>query len=424
MNSFRQENLNRIKARFQAQTGVALPPARANRRPLRAAVVLAAVIACFTVTALAVSTLFSSLDGDDLGFTSSYEGNGIIKIQVENRSGKELHFQSDLKLKRYAANIEIQPISDNVCFEGTEIRPYSTGVMTIDLSQAYDMEQLEKPLTDDWYYLVLTNNNFAFGQDWMCSVTFAETVWTPAEYAEPEPVDEEVLQSIHENLQFYFEEDTSTVTVERRTELRVLYAEAYTKLFEATNANIVPSVSPCLPGNRIDTSVPYLLVDQSVDGVVFDETVPADKQHLLTTLNYSSVDAKAKLLAAEGEYALVISALLPDTKYGGQGPTVPLIYILTYEKSKIQSDEDVAFVYGQLYSFAELEQYRVYEDGQYVCYEVSGFIYSDLMEYVESCAAEYGNTRFDDQVRTRVQNICDYYRVNLPELFYYKQPAS
>ena len=24
----------------------------------------------------------------------------------------------------------------------------------------------------DWYYFVLTNNNFAFGQDWMCSFDF------------------------------------------------------------------------------------------------------------------------------------------------------------------------------------------------------------------------------------------------------------
>ncbi len=35
------------------------------------------------------------------------------------------------------------------------------------------MEAMEENLPEgDWYYFVLTNNNFAFGQDWMCSFDF------------------------------------------------------------------------------------------------------------------------------------------------------------------------------------------------------------------------------------------------------------
>lgn len=419
MSTFKQENLDHIKDIFQSKTGVELSVQRPVQRTVRTAVVLAAVIVCLTATALAATSLFSGLDGDDLGFKTTYEGNGIVSIEVENRSDKVLRFQNVLKLKRYAANEEIQPISDAVTFEGTEIAPHSTGTMIIDLSQAYDMDALEVPLTDDWYYFVLTNNNFVFGQDWMCSVSFAETVWTPTEYSEPAAVDDTTIQNIEEALQFYFEADTKN-SKNRRT-VTAQYVETYTELFETLDANIVSSVSPLLPGNRIDTSIPHLTVARAEPGVIFDESIPAEEQYLLIGTNHFSTDSKSKLLATQGEYALVLSASLPDTKYGGEGNMMPLMYILTYEKSAIQSEKDLAFIYGQLYSFTDLEKHKVYEDEQYICYEVSSLIYSDLMEYAESYAAEIGNTRFDDPIRTRIQNIYNYYKENLPDLFYYRE---
>lgn len=416
MSTFKQENLDHIKDIFQHKTGVELSARRPVRHTVRTAVVLAAVIACFTLTALAAS-LFSSLDGDDLGFAATYEGNGIVTIQVENRSSKELHFQPVLKLMRWTTGEEVEPLSDNVRFDGTEIAPRSSGTITIDLSQAYDIQTLEEPLTDDWYYFVLTNNNFAFGQDWMCSVDFAETIWTPIEYPEPASVDDTAIQSIEESLRFYFEADTEDI--ETRRTLGAQYVETYTELLEGMDANIVPSVSPVLPGNRINSAIPYLMVDRAEPGVIFDESIPAEEQYLLIGTNYFSMDSKFKFLATEGEYALVLSASLPDGKYGGEGKQIPLVYILTYEKSSIQSDDDFAFIYGQLLTFEELEQYQVYEDDQYVCYEVSGLIYSNLQEYTESYVAQDSNIYFDEQVWERVQNIYTYYKENLPELFFY-----
>lgn len=421
MNTFKQNNLNHIRDIFQDKTGVELPASRSKRYTVRTTVVLAAVIVCFTITALAAS-LFSSLDGDDLGFNAIYKGDGVVSIEVENRSDKELRFQPELKLRRYAANEEIEPISDAVKFQGTKIKPHSTGTMTIDLSRAYDMAALEVPLIDDWYYFILTNNNFMFGQDWMCSVSFSETIWSPIEYSEPTPVDDATIQNIEESLQFYFEANTKGS--ENRRALGSQYIETYSELFETLDTTIVSSVSPCLPGNRIDTSAPILTVNRAEPGVVFDNSIPVEDQHLLIGMNYFSTDTKGKFLATEGEYALVLSASLPDTKYGGEGHLVPLIYILSYDKSMIQSNVDLAFIYGQLYSFTDLEKQKIYEDDQYICYEVSSLIYSDLMEYVESYATEVGNTRFDDQIRTRIQNIYNYYKENLPDLFYYREFTS
>lgn len=71
------------------------------------------------------------------------------------------------------------------------IPAHSSGMMTIDLSGAYDTSLLETPLVDnDWYYLILTNNHFVFSQDWMCPVDFAEPSVAPVEYPIPiAPVD-------------------------------------------------------------------------------------------------------------------------------------------------------------------------------------------------------------------------------------------
>ena len=113
---------------------------------------VAAVLVCsLTMTAFAVS-LFSSLSGDDLSLSATYEGNGIVTIQVANKSDKDLSFQRQLKLMRWSTGKEVEPVSDTIVFDGTEFEAHTNGVMTVDLSKAYDMDFLEQPLADDICY--------------------------------------------------------------------------------------------------------------------------------------------------------------------------------------------------------------------------------------------------------------------------------
>lgn len=73
MDSFNKTNLQNIKDIFEEKTGVALETRR-RRQPIRAAMLVAAVLVCsLTMTAFAVS-LFSSLSGDDLSLSATYEG--------------------------------------------------------------------------------------------------------------------------------------------------------------------------------------------------------------------------------------------------------------------------------------------------------------------------------------------------------------
>lgn len=67
MDSFNQTNLQHIKNIFEEKTGIELNTRPRHRRPVKAAISVAAVLVCtLTMTAFAVS-LFSSLSGDDLG---------------------------------------------------------------------------------------------------------------------------------------------------------------------------------------------------------------------------------------------------------------------------------------------------------------------------------------------------------------------
>ena len=63
-----------------------------------------------------------------------------------------------------------------------------------------------------------------------------------------------------------------------------------------------------------------------------------------------------------------------------------------------------------------MEQYKIYEDGQYVCYDVSRLFYSELRPYVESMVSQRSDAYFDEQVWERVQNIYSYYKENLGSL--------
>ena len=169
MRSFSEENYRNIQSLFTEKTGVPLRKRRVARAApfALAAAVLAALL---TVTALAAD-LFSPLAGDDLALGAVYEGDGVVSVHVENRSDKELKFQKQLRLLRWDTSEEIAPKRGAaVRFANTAFAPHTEGVMTLDLSRAYDLEALDEPLAQGGYYLVLTNSNFLFGQDWICFI--------------------------------------------------------------------------------------------------------------------------------------------------------------------------------------------------------------------------------------------------------------
>lgn len=375
-------------------------------------IVAAAILCFFTITAFTFN-LFSSLSEDDLSLMATYKGNGIVSVQVENKSNKDLNFQPTLKLMRWRTNEEIEPLCGKVSFSNTKIPAHSSGTMIIDLSDAYDMTLLETSLlNDDWYYFVLTNNNFAFGQDFMCTVEFAQPI--PTDKNVPTPIspaeaDPELITKIIEELKPYFE--SYTLDVNERNQLTDEYLKLCQQLLGQLNVNVVSSVSP----------MELTLID-SDESILFDPTVPKNMQLQLTGLHRRLTDGYDKIIGSSAEEnAMVLSAYIPQQK--GEidgGVDIPLIYILIYDVSDIESLQDYAFIRGQLMTFEQMEQYKVYKDEQYVCYDATDLFYTDLRQYIESMVSQRSDVYFDEQIWERVQNIYNYYRKNIGTLLGYK----
>ena len=409
MSEFRKENLENIKGIFEQRTGVSLPDRRRIRRPVKLALVLAAVLLCLSITAFA-GMQFSVLEGDDLALNGVYEGEGIVAITVENRSDKLLEFEEKFYLNRWLGS-SVAVDMEAVRFENTTFAPKSKGIMRIDLSDACDVSALEQPLAaGDHYYFLLTNNGFAFGQDWMCGIDFApraeentEVVLPDDLYTEPSS-SEAGRQEVEESLRFYFE-NVSLDIIQRRQQAYE-YIDAYTELLAGFEGEVVESVSPCLPGNRIDITKPLFSVN-------------TPEQYTKATFNrWSGVDADYRFVATEAEYAYIVDAVLDAGNYTF---TAPMVFILSYERERI-SDDAYAFIHGRLITFAELEQYKVFEGEGKVSYEVSGLIYDDPTGYVRAIDEQDGDTDLDEAAVEEFVAMREYYLDNLGELIYYRQP--
>lgn len=281
--------------------------------------------------------------------------------------------------------------------------------MTLDLSRAYDLAALDEPLAQGGYYLVLTNSNFVFGQDWICFIHAAapEETGEPAEAVpekSPEPTaaplapaetDAELTARVEETLRPFF---AMTGDVAQR---RAHNAEYYAACAEL----LVPL------GTRVARPAPSdLVIGDAEDGVIFDPTAPADAQHLLTGENYTTLDAYGLPVGgAPGEEALVLSALVAQRAGDTDGGApIPVVYLFTYFREDVEN-ADHLFVHGRLVPLSEVEDRRVYEDERYVCYELSEYFYTDVQTHAETLCAQRGDVCWNDAARQRVQNIYDYY---------------
>ena len=69
----------------------AAPNIRVKKKPVWVKWGVVAAVFCFFSMTVFANSLFSSLSGDELSLSATYEGNGVISVQVENRSDKELN---------------------------------------------------------------------------------------------------------------------------------------------------------------------------------------------------------------------------------------------------------------------------------------------------------------------------------------------
>lgn len=421
MRNFHQENLEHIQEIFSQKTGVYFPAGKKSPIGWRKAMVLAALL-CFLMVTGFVMAQFSSVKGDELRLRGTYEGDGIVSVRVENTSDRSLSFQPVLRILRYWTGMEVpQKEGGKILFDHTEFAPHTQGVMTIDLSDAYDLARLEEPLENDWYELILTNNGFAFGQDWKCSVDFSHGRAFTEVMEYPEREADLQMEKVEESLAFYFR--GSAREGYQRTASEKAYVQAYETLPGFAKKQVVSAISPITPGNRIQTENCLTVQEPPVD-VIWDESYPAKKQYELMGLNWSSYDSFGRLVGAKGEDALILSVMVPLEPAVDGMRELPLFYVMVYNREETQAEDACAFVHGQMVSFEELEENKVFEDDKYAAYDVSSYIYGELEPYIEAFFRQNPDIAQNTQTQQRIQNFYAYYETHLSESVGYLRDAQ
>lgn len=431
MSRMTRGNLQNIRDIFEEKTGVQLREGKRTPacRPARKLVFLAAVLSfCFALVGFTYP-LFSGLREDELSLYGSYEGNGIVSVYVVNDSDKDLKFQEQTRLMRWIASEEVERTGGEVHFENTKFPAHSSGTMLIDLSEAYDIAALEKEGNNpETYYLLLTNNNFVFGHDWICSVSFRESV--PQEPEETKPVENsrvQNLQEVEEDLRFYFEKSYEGTPVSLN-EVNFTYQQKVDEVLTRFGGTIVPALSPYIMVGGPSTFLnPEPMLKKIPDDVIFDHSVPQDGQYLLSLDEWHYTDAYGRMVASFSEKAWIQSVMIPQRE--GQtdgGVSLPLVFWLVYDAEAAADWENHAFVYGRILSFGEMEHYKVLQDEHYAIYDVTDLIYTDVDAYLDYFLSCYDTIYCDDQVRQRVHAIYAYYRNrdNFRALYGYRETPA
>lgn len=174
MEKYNRKNLRNIQMIIQNKTGISVSSDKKIKvYKIRKIAFLTGCLLCLVPLCAYTYEKFSDLKGDRAGFASVYKGDGRFEIVIMNYSDKELDLQDNVKVMQWSTGEEVEGNNKKIKMEMPTIAPHSEGVALIDISEGYDVETMMENLHDgDWYYFILTNNNFVFGQDWLCSFDF------------------------------------------------------------------------------------------------------------------------------------------------------------------------------------------------------------------------------------------------------------
>ena len=349
---------------------------------LRRIAVLAAILIVILSLCAFTYSYFSTLAGDNLILTATYAGDGIVLALVENQSDRDLHLEPVVKLLYYSDKDPVATTGDNPMITGLTIPANSKQTVRIDLRNAYDLYELEHTY-NDFILLQVTNKGFKPGQKWNCIVSFRSE---GSDYV-PQYVttgDTKRAEGVIPSLKAYFE-------------------------------NFTPDVF----ARWADTPNYLELVEQELSQVQGNIVVPADPYYYWdlegyhTLVQSSCFDGYNKLLGRNDtekikHISLFVPRLLDGKKLDGT-QEIPIFYFWIFAKSDIQSPDDYAFIRGNLLAFHEIDQYKVFEDDDYVIYELHHLVYSDLRNYVEEMLIQNDSIFFNDEIWKRIQRFYDIY---------------
>lgn len=349
---------------------------------MRRIIVLAAILALLLSLCAFTYTYFSTIAGDNLILTAKYAGEGIVLAEVQNQSDRDLSLEPTVKLLYYSTNQPVEKLGEEPSITGLAIPAHATQTVRIDLRQSYDLAELES-LTNDFICLQLTNKGFLPGQKWTTLLSFSPST---GDYV-PQYVktgDEKRAEFVLPSLKAYFENFTPDVFA--RWADVPNYLELVEQKLSQVEGNIVAPVDPF-----------YYW----------------DLEEYHTLVQSSCFDGYNKLLGRTdmekiNHISIFVPRLLDGIKLDGV-QEIPLFYFWIFRRNDIQSPDDYAFVRGNLLTFSEMEEYKVFEDDEYVIYEMHHLVYSDLRNYVEEMLIQNDSIYFNDEIWARIQRFYDTY---------------
>lgn len=345
---------------------------------------IAAVLCCFLILSAFALSIFSSLAGDRLVMNAQYAGDGIVWLEITNQSDKDLKLQPALKLFYYSSKELVSSTGEEPYIDDLTIPANSTKKIRLDLRRTYDIESLENS-KNDFYYLQITNNRFLLGQKWSCMVSFVVSDYVTPYYP---LTDDRHLSTVLPSLQSSFYNFTPDIFA------RWPDAFDYMERVEAELCQV--------NGNIVRPSDDYTLCWDSYDWMVSQFS--------------SSFDAYNKLMGRDDTEDFVpISVSVPCLNDEGEfngGWYIPVFFPYKFAVADIQSPQDYAFIRGNLLTFEQMEPYKVYEDEQFVIYEMHEFFYSDLRTYVEDMLLQRDDMYFNDEIWKRIEDFYNYFNGN------------
>ena len=343
-------------------------------------------IAAVLITALSLCAFtygyFSTLAGDNMVLTATYAGEGIVLAHVENQSSRDLKLEPVVRLLYYSDRDPVATTGHEPVITGLTIPANSKQTVRIDLRNAYNLDELEHTY-NDFILLQLTNKGFAPGQKWTCIVSFRQE---SSDYV-PQYVttgDTVRAEGVLPSLTAYFENFTPDVFA------RWADVPTYLELVEAELAQV--------DGNIVEPVDPWYYWDLEE----FD-----------TLVQSSCFDGYNKLLGRTDmekikHISISVPRLLDGEKLDGT-QEIPIFYFWIFPRDSIESPDNYAFIRGNLLTFREMEDYKVYEDDTYVFYEMHHLVYSDLRNYVEEMIIQNDSIYFDEEIWKRIEYFYNAY---------------
>lgn len=168
---------------------------------------------------------------------------------------------------------------------------------------------------------------------------------------------------------------------------------------------------------------PCLLCDDPPEGTIFDSNLPEDVQYQMIGLQESSVDDFFfPVGAAREDTAIVFSVVVPQSQadcYRVQGDAIRIGYVMVYDAQQCQAADAYTLIHGQLVPINDLTQHIVYEDSQYIAYNVTDYFFTDIDAHIAAFQSWRADLFFNDDVYSRIKNAYGY--VQRVQMYLYNQ---